>query len=107
MAHVFIFVVEDIDSDSWMSEVAVVAQSRQDAHRRLRDRGLHKKQIRNEGRPVRREPLLAWDTLAKNPAAVLRRQGDHHGWGAWEQVPDDVSLDWRISGRAQRPHPQG
>jgi hypothetical protein len=106
MVDVFIFEVEDIDSDWWQSEVAVVAESRQAAYRRLRDCGLHKKQIQNAGRPVRTEPLTDWETLAKNPAAVLRRQGDHAGWGAWEQVPDGLSLDWRISGKAQRAHPQ-
>lgn len=106
MADVFIFEVEDIDSDWWMSEVAVLAESRQDAYRHLRDAGLHKKQIQNDGRPVRTEPVSAWDMLAKNQAAVMRRQGDHHGWGAWEQVPEGVALDWRISGKARRAHPQ-
>ncbi len=106
VADVSIFEVEDIDSDWWRSEVAVVAEDRQAAYRRLRDFWLHKKQIQNEGRPVRTEPLTAWETLAENPAALLRRQGDHDGWGAWEQVPDGLSLDWRSSGKARRAHPQ-
>jgi hypothetical protein len=59
---------------------------------------LHKKQIRNEGRPVRIEPLEAWDLLVENQTAVLRRQGDHDGWGAWEPLADGASPHWRMSG---------
>src|ERR687897_758384 len=53
VAVVFIFGVEDIDADGWMAELAVVADSRGDAHRILRNRGVKKKQFGNEGRPVR------------------------------------------------------
>lgn len=106
MASVFVFQVQDIDSDWWVSEVAVVADTRQEALRRTRDAGLHKKQIENDGRPTEIQPLGAWKVLFENPAAILRRRGDHDGWCQWEQVPEGVSLDWRISGEAQRVHPQ-
>jgi hypothetical protein len=102
VALVFIFAVEDIDADSWSAEVAAVAGNRQEAYRRLRDAGLHKKQIRNMGRPVRTEPLATWDMLSTENAAILRRRLDDTGWTAWELVPEGTSLDWRISGAAQR-----
>ncbi|WP_020388661.1 hypothetical protein [Kribbella catacumbae] len=106
MGPVFIFEVQDIDSDWWVSEVAVVAETRQEALRRIRDAGLHKKQIENGGRPTEIQELGAWKVLSENPAALLRRRGDCDGWGQWEQVPEGVSLDWRISGEARRAHPQ-
>jgi hypothetical protein len=95
MADVFVFEVEDADSEG-----------RQAAYRRLRDLGLHKKQIQNEGRPVRTESVADWEILSEKPDAVLRRQGDHDGWGAWEPVPEGLSLDWRVSGQARRVHPR-
>jgi hypothetical protein len=42
MDEVFVFEVEDIDADSWLAEVVVVANSRQAALRKIRDAGLHK-----------------------------------------------------------------
>ncbi|HEY3001887.1 MAG TPA: hypothetical protein VGJ44_06020, partial [Kribbellaceae bacterium] len=64
MTEVFIFEVEDIDAETWTAEVAVAAQTRQEAYKRLRDAGLHKKQFRSAGRPVRTESLAAWELLA-------------------------------------------
>lgn len=99
MTEVFIFEVEDIDADAWTAEVALAAATRQDAYRRLRDAGLHKKQIENEGRPVRTEPLAAWAVLAASPSPFMRRRDDDGGWTAWEMVAEGTSLDWRISGK--------
>jgi hypothetical protein len=53
-----VFEVEDIDADAWLAEVAVVAESRQAAFWKIRDAGLHKKQIHGDGRPVRTHHVL-------------------------------------------------
>ena len=58
MDEVFVFEVEDIDADAWLAEVAVVAESRQAAFWKIRDAGLHKKQIHGDGRPVRTHHVL-------------------------------------------------
>jgi hypothetical protein len=106
MAKVFVYEVEDIDAASWTVEVAVAARTRQEAYRRIRDAGLHKKQIHNDGVPTRTEPLADWDVLSRKPGTILRRRFDDSGWSDWEPVQEGVSLDWRISGHAKRAHPQ-
>jgi hypothetical protein len=37
---------------------------------------------------------------------MLRRRTDYAAWTEWETVQDGMSLDWRISGQAQRARPQ-
>ena len=107
MAVVFIFGVEDIDADGWMAELAVVADSRGDAHRILRNRGVKKKQFGNEGRPVRELALSDVADWLTDATVVFRRRHNAGGWSGWEPVANDVSLDWRISGKARRIGPGG
>ncbi len=51
MDELFVLEVEDIDAGSWLAEVAVVAESRQAALKKIRNAGLRKKQI-HRGRPA-------------------------------------------------------
>jgi hypothetical protein len=107
VAEVFVFEVEDIDASSWVAEVAVLAPDRQTAVKRLRLAGLHKKQIHNAGRPVRRQPLTDFASIFDNPDRMARRRLDDGGWTDWAAVEPSVSLDWRPSGtnrRTPRPH---
>jgi len=105
--EVFVFEVEDIDAYSWMAEVAVVAESRQAALRKIRDAGLHKKQIHGDGRPVRTHNTVEFGNAVDDRATILRRRLDESGWTAWNTVPTGVSLNSRISGKARldRPRP--
>jgi hypothetical protein len=107
VTSVFVFCVSDIDADNWRAEVAVAADTRTEAYRILRGRGVHRKQFDNESRPIR---VLAWADVGgwlMDPTRVYRRRDNAVGWTAWEPVPDDVSLDWRISGKARRLGPGG
>jgi hypothetical protein len=104
MAEVFVYRIQDVDSDSWTAEMALVADSRQEAFGRLRAGGLHKTQFYNDGRPVETMELAVFDGQFPGPEAILRRRENDSGWTAWEAVP---SLDWRISGTAQRQGTQG
>jgi hypothetical protein len=101
MDEVFVFEVEDIDADSWLAEVAVVANSRQAALRKIRDAGLHKKQIHRDGQPVHTHHVVEFDNTFDDRATVLRRRLHESGWAAWEKVPPGISLNSRISGKAQ------
>ena len=107
MTSGFVFSVSDIDADSWRAEVAVAADTRTEAYRILRGRGVHRKQFDNEGRPIRELALADVGGWLMDPTGVYRRGDDAVGWSAWEPVPDDVSLDWRISGKARRRGPGG
>jgi hypothetical protein len=100
MLQVFVYEIEDIDASTWLA--AVPAANEGDARRRLRDRGLHRKQVRHQGRPVRQESLAAFGVLGNAEAQLLRRRLDDAGWTDWELVPETKSLDWRVSGRNRR-----
>jgi hypothetical protein len=63
MEAICVFEVEDADAVAWRSEIAVVASKAGGAGRLIRAAGLHKRQILNDGRPVR---VLS---LAELPAA--------------------------------------
>lgn len=80
----------------------MVADSRAQAPGILRKRGIRKKQFRNEGRPVREVDLADITNWLTDPEPVYRRRDDAGGWSEWEPVPDDVTLDWRIRGKARR-----
>jgi hypothetical protein len=51
--------------------------------------------------------LAEFDGQFPDPAAILRRRDNDSGWTPWEVVPPGQSLDWRISGTAQRKGTQG
>jgi phenylpyruvate tautomerase PptA (4-oxalocrotonate tautomerase family) len=42
VAEVSVYRIQDVDSDSWTAEMALIAESRQEAFGRLRAGGLHK-----------------------------------------------------------------
>lgn len=107
VTSVFVFVVSDIDAFNWRAELAIAAETRGQAYRVLRDRGLRKKQFDNEGSPVREHNLADVSDWLPDPTCIYRRRDDPDGWSAWEPVPDDVSLDWRVSGKARRLGPGG
>jgi hypothetical protein len=108
MTSVFVFAVSDIDADSWHAELAVVAATRGQAHRILRTRGVRSKQfLLKEQRPVRELALPEVSDWLTDPSRIYRRRLDDGGWTMWEPVPDHVSLDWRVSGRARRIGPGG
>jgi hypothetical protein len=99
MDAVYVFEVEDADAACWRSEVAVAAVRADEAGRRIRAAGLHKRQIRNGGRPVRVISIAELPAISSSPSGFMRRR-DEDGWTEWEQVASDVSLNWRVSGRA-------
>ena len=99
--------VQDVDSDSWTAELALVAESRQEAFGRLKAGGLHKKQFDNAARPVEVLNRAAFEGQFPDEQAILRRRLNDSGWTAWEVAPSGQSLDWRISGTAQRKGTQG
>ena len=106
--EVFIFLVEDIDATGWESELAVVAGSRQEAYRVLRGRGVRKQDFQGtNGRPVRALDRVGVEDWLNDPTAVYRRRNNDGQWTEWERVPDDISLDWRVSGKARRMGPGG
>lgn len=85
MESVYVFDVEDADADSWSAEVAVSATKPEEASRRIRASGLHKKQIRNDARPVRVVSVSVPEVEASVSGAVRRRLDDS-GWTAWSSV---------------------
>jgi len=101
MGEVFVFEVEDIDADSWLAEVAVVAESRQAALKTIRDAGLHKKQIHGDGRPARIHHAAEFGNAFGDRTTILRRRLHDSGWTEWETVPIGMSLNSRISGKAR------
>ena len=100
MDLVYVFIVEDADADGWSAEVAVAAANPADASRRIRTAGLHKKQIHNDGRPVRVQDLNELPELADSSSGILRRRLDDGGWTTWTPVATGSSLSWRVSGDA-------
>lgn len=92
------FEIEDADADGWTAEVAVLAPSRAEARRALTASGLHRKQIRHEGRPIRIGSVADLPAIAA-PPHVLRRRNDDAGWTAWEPVPEGATLNWRVARR--------
>jgi hypothetical protein len=102
VAEVFVYRVQDVDAASWKAEMALIAESRQEAFSRLRAGGLHKKQFDNDARPVEVVTPTSFEGQFPDDQAILRRRDNDSGWTAWEVVPSGQSLDWRISGTAQR-----
>ena len=100
MDQVYVFDVEDADAGSWTAEVAVVASKSADATRRIRAAGLHKKQIRNDARPVRVIGLAEVLRIDESPTRIVRRRREDAGWTEWEPLAGDTSLNWRVSGDA-------
>ena len=100
MDSVYVFDVEDADADNWSAEVAVVAGSPAEANQRIRATGLHKKQIRNGGRPVRIVSVAELVPIACSVSGIVRRRDNIGGWMAWGPVPAGTSLNWRVSGDA-------
>lgn len=100
MSPVYVFEIEDADADSWSAEAAVVADTPAGAARRIRAAGLHKRQIRNDGRPTRVAETAEIPAAEDAASGIARRRSDDAGWTAWEVLPDGVSLNWRISGTA-------
>lgn len=100
MELVYVFAVEDADADSWSAEVAVAASKPSEAVRRIRSAGLHKKQIRNEARPVRVIGLDELPELGASSGGIVRRRLNDAGWTPWSAVPKGASLNWRVSGDA-------
>lgn len=100
MQSVYVFNVEDADADSWSAEVAVAATKPAEASRRVRAAGLHKKQIRNDARPVRVLSVSEIPEIESSVSGIIRRRLDDAGWTAWTSVPVDESLNWRLSGDA-------
>jgi hypothetical protein len=94
----YVFEVEDSDAGSWIAEIAVLAPERRTALRRLRLAGLHKKQIRNQCRPVRSQAVTDFGRLFDDPQAIVRRRLEDDGWTAWTLVAPGLWLDRRISG---------
>ena len=100
MELAYVFNVEDADADGWSAEVAVAASKPSDAARRVRTAGLHKKQIRNDGRPVRVVSLAEFPELGASPSGIVRRRLNDSGWTTWISLPAGTSLSWRVSGDA-------
>jgi hypothetical protein len=98
VAEIYVFEIEDADADGWTAEVAVLAPSRAEARRALTASGLHRKQIRHEGRPIRIGSVADLPAIAA-PPHVLRRRNDDAGWTAWEPVPEGATLNWRVARR--------
>jgi hypothetical protein len=100
MDMVFVFVIEDSEDVAWEAELAVVARNRQEAHHRLRQRGVRRRQFHHEGRPVREMGLEECGAWLTDPSLVWRRLSEWT-WGSdspdegWEPVPETVPLDWR------------
>lgn len=90
------FVIEDAAADGWTSEVAVLAPSAGEARRALAARGLHKRQIRHQARPVRTASAAELPGIEVAPH-LLRRRDDDAGWTVWEPAPEHESLNWRAS----------
>ncbi|WP_298457902.1 hypothetical protein [uncultured Cellulomonas sp.] len=100
MEQVYVFEVEDADAGSWTAEVAVAASKPVEATRRIRAAGLHKKQIRNDARPVRVVGPAEVRGIDKSPTGIVRRRREDAGWTEWEPLAADTSLNWRVSGAA-------
>lgn len=100
MDSVYVVEVEDVDADSWSAEVAVIAFTPAEANKRIRASGLHKKQIRNDGQPVRIVSPSELPAIETSSSGIVRRRSNDDGWTAWTAVPVDASLNWRVSGDA-------
>jgi hypothetical protein len=99
MEAVYTYRVEDADADGWTAEVAVAAASPVEAGRRVRALGLHKKQIQNDGRPVRVLGVSEVPEVLQSPIGVARRRSDDDGWTGWSPVDGGTSLNWRRTAR--------
>jgi hypothetical protein len=104
MDEVFVFEVEDIDADSWLAEIAVVAESRQVALKKIRDAGLHTDSW--DGRPVRTHDAVEFSNSFDDRATILRRRRHDSEWTEWETVPTGLSLNSPISGKARLYRPR-
>jgi hypothetical protein len=95
VASVYVFEIEDSAADDWVSQVAVLAQSQSDARSSLRGAGLHKRQIQNDGRPVRTLPDTDASFTGLAEGRFMRRRQNDTGWTAWDLLPAGDPLDWR------------
>jgi len=83
--QVFVFLVEDAGALAWRSELAIVAADRSSALRRLRDRGLRKRDLVDlGGRPDRTLSLGEADWLVERHLVWRRRDDD--GWTSWNAL---------------------
>ena len=102
MATVYVFEVEDSAADSWTSQMAVIAESQSAGGRSLRDAGLHKKQIQNQGRPVSSAPTGVEPFGSLTPGGFMRRRLNDSGWSDWELLTPDQPLNWKDDRGAPR-----
>jgi hypothetical protein len=93
--QVFVFEVEDARASTWISEIAIVADSRSTALTFLKHAGVHKKQIAGHSRPTRVESLSAFGDLDDVPGAMIRRRLDDDGWTDWSVVSESDPANWK------------
>lgn len=101
MAQIFVYSVEDGRADCWESEIAVRSDTAGAALRRLRQFGLRKNQIRNDGCPVQALLFDALDDATLGPLGLARRCYNDGGWTPWAPVPEGFPLNWRDSGEVR------
>jgi hypothetical protein len=95
MTQVFVFQIEDAEALSWIAEVAIAADSATSAAKSLKDAGLHKKQIHNEGRPVRVESVADFPYFAAGGSDILRRRNEETFWTDWQPGSKSDPLQWK------------
>lgn len=100
MLLVYVFEVEDRAADGWASQIAVLGDSASTANRALRDAGLHKRQIQNQGRAVTTAPLQDERFATLGEGRFMRRRLNDSGWTAWALVPAGEPLNWRLDPNA-------
>lgn len=96
MSLVYVFEIQDSASDGWSSQIAVVGDSQSAANRVLRDAGLHKKQIHNEGRAVATASRQDERFVSLSEGRFMRRRQHDSGWTAWALVTVGDPLNWRL-----------
>ena len=84
MPSVFVYEVSDRDADSWTAELAVLAETPQDALKKLRAAGLHKNQL--TGKPAYALDRQDVGDLLDAPGGIVRRRLQDSGWSQWQAV---------------------